>query len=110
MGHTYRQCHFIAKMNSDIPLETAGIFFLANLRLKYNISSVYVMVDFICENYKMKNSRPQWDSNPVPFAYKANALTIALRDLISIKHLRVDCDKYYMTIITSVEYFLYKLY
>ena len=42
------------------------------------------MVDFICdgllelylgmrvENYKMKNSFPRWDSNPVPSAYEAN--------------------------------------
>ena len=59
------------------------------------------MVDFICmallelggariENYKMKNSCPLWDSNPVPSAYEANALTIALLRLISIEHLKVD--------------------
>ena len=46
------------------------------------------MVDFICmglldlfetpiENYEMKNSCPQWDSNPGSSAYEANALTIA---------------------------------
>ena len=51
-------------MKSYIPLETAAIFFLANLFLKQGISSEYVMVDFICmgelglqgaktENYKM---------------------------------------------------------
>ena len=56
-------------MKSYIPLETAAIFFLANLFLKQGISSEYVMVDFICmgklglqgaktENYKMKNSCP----------------------------------------------------
>ena len=56
-------------MKSYIPLETAAIFFLANLFLKQGISSEYVMVDFICmgklglqgaktENYKMKKSCP----------------------------------------------------
>ena len=35
-------------MNSYIPLETASIFFLANLYLEQGISSEYVMVDFIC--------------------------------------------------------------
>ena len=51
-------------MKSYTPLETAVIFFLANLFLKQGISSEYVMVDFICmdklglqgaktENYKM---------------------------------------------------------
>ena len=60
---------FKADMKRYIPLETAAIFFLANLFLKQGISSEYVMVDFICmgklglqgaktENYKMKNSCP----------------------------------------------------
>ena len=86
--------------NSDIPLETSAIIFVANLDLKPGISSEYVMVDFICEvllelrgtlieNYKIKNSCPQRDSNPVPFACESNALTIALLDLISIEHLNV---------------------
>ena len=35
-------------MNSDIPLETAVIFFLANLYLKEGKNSEYVIVDFIC--------------------------------------------------------------
>ena len=50
------------------------------------------MVDFICmgliemwgaqtENYKMKNSCPQWDSNPV---------SIALKDQIFMDYLKVD--------------------
>ena len=58
-----------ADMKSYIPLDTAAIFFLANLFLKQGTSSEYVMVDFICmgklglqgaktENYKMKNSCP----------------------------------------------------
>ena len=34
----------------------------------------------------MKNSYPQLDSNPVPPAYEANSLSIALLDLISIEH------------------------
>ena len=56
-------------MKSFIPLETAPIFFLANLFLKHGISSEYIMVDFIyigklglqgakAEIYKMKNSCP----------------------------------------------------
>ena len=56
-----------ADMKSYIPLETAAIFYLANLFLKQGISSEYVMVDFMgklelqgakTENYKMKNSCP----------------------------------------------------
>ena len=58
-----------ADMKSYIPLDTAAIFFLANLFLKQGTSSEYVIVDFICmgklglqgaktENYKMKNSCP----------------------------------------------------
>ena len=54
-------------MKRYIPLETAAIFFLANLFLKQGISSEYVMVDFICMgklglqgaktvDYKMKYS------------------------------------------------------
>ena len=39
-------------------------------------------------NYKMQNSCPQWDSNPVTSAYEANA-TIALRGLIYIEWLNV---------------------
>ena len=61
--------HIKADMKSYIPLETAAIFFLANLFLKQGISFEYVMVDFICmgklglqgaktENYKMKYSCP----------------------------------------------------
>ena len=37
-----------ADMHSDIALETAAIFFLANRYLKQGISSEYVMIDFIC--------------------------------------------------------------
>ena len=38
------------------------------------------------ENYKMKMSCSQWDSNPVPVspAYEADALSFAPRDLVSI--------------------------
>ena len=70
-------------------------FFLAILDLKQGNSLVYAMVDFICEGllelwgtrverkYKMNNSCPQWDSNPVLSAYESNALTIVLWDLIA---------------------------
>ena len=76
-----------ADMKSYISLETAAIFFLANLFLKQGISSEYVMVDFICmgklglqgaktENYKMKNSYPKRDSNSRPMTLKSSALSI----------------------------------
>ena len=35
-------------MNSDIPMQTAAIFFLTNFYLKQGIGYVYVIVDFIC--------------------------------------------------------------
>ena len=35
-------------MNSDIPLESAAILYLANIYLKQGIGYVYVMVDLIC--------------------------------------------------------------
>ena len=81
-------------MKSNIPLETAAIFFLANIYLKQGISSEYVMVGFICmgfldlwgartENNKMKNSCPLWDSNPGPSAYEANALSVELLEQIN---------------------------
>ena len=38
----------------------------------------------------MKNYCLQWDSNPVPSSYEANALSILLLDLISIGDLKVD--------------------
>ena len=94
-----------AYVNSYITLETAAIFFQANLYLKQGssitISSENVVVDFICmgllelwgawaENFKMKNSCPQWDSNLIPSVYEANLLSIGLLDLISVKHLIVD--------------------
>ena len=94
-----------AYVNSYIPLETAAIFFQANLYLKQGISvtisSENVVVDFICmgllklwgawtENFKMKNSCPQWDLNLVPSVYEANLLKIGLLDLISVEHLIVD--------------------
>ena len=77
-------------MNSDILLEMAALFYLPNLYLKQDIGMVYVMVDFICmglldlwgalkENYKMKNSCQQWESNPVPSDNEgANSLGVAL--------------------------------
>ena len=56
-------------MKSYIPLETAAIFFLANLFPEQGISLEYVMADFICmgllglqgaktENYKIKSFYP----------------------------------------------------
>ena len=68
------------------------------MTLKQSISSEYVMVDFIymglldlggarTENYKMKISCPQWNSNPGPSAYEANALSVVLLELITIDHL-----------------------
>ena len=76
-----------------IPLETAAIFFLANLFPKQGISSEYVTADFICmgllglqgaktENYKMKNSCPYRDSNSRPLILKSSALSMRLSSLI----------------------------
>ena len=84
---------------------------MANLFLKQSISSEYAMIDFICmgsldlwgartENYKMKNSCPQWDSNPGLYAYESNALSVELLELINIDHLKVTT--FYLS-------FLYKL-
>ena len=80
-------------MKSYIPLETAAIFFLANLFPKQGISSEYGMADFICtgllglqgaktENYKMKNSYPYRDSNSRPLNLKSSALSMRLSSLI----------------------------
>ena len=71
-------------MKSYIPLETAAIFFLANIFPKHGNSSEYVTVDFICmgllglqvaktEDYKMKNSCPYRDSNSRPLIFKSSA-------------------------------------
>ena len=74
-------------MKSYIPLETAAMFFLANLFPKQGISSEYVTADFICmgllglqgaktENYKMKNfaqsgtrTHDPWFSSLVPYPW-----------------------------------------
>ena len=59
------------------------------------------MLDFICiglldqwgaqtKNYKKKYCWPQWYSNPEPFAYEANSLSVALLVEISNKNLNVD--------------------
>ena len=37
----------------------------------------------------MKNSCPQWDLNPGPSAYEANALSVELLELINHDHLKV---------------------
>ena len=37
-------------MKKYILLQTAVIFFLSNLYLKYGIGSVYIIVDFICKD------------------------------------------------------------
>ena len=67
------------------------------LCLKQGISSEYVMADFVCmglldlwgartENYKTKNSCPQLDSNPGPFAYEATSLSVSLLVEISTEY------------------------
>ena len=82
-----------ADMKSYIPLETAAIFFLANLFPKQGISSEYVTADFICmglhglqgaktENYKMKNSCLYRHSNSRPLILKSGALSMRLSSLI----------------------------
>ena len=39
----------------------------------------------------MNKSWPHWDLNPVPSAYEAKTLTIAVQDLIYIVHLKFNC-------------------
>ena len=50
-GRVCEKKNYKADMNSDIPLETAAIFFLANLYLKQGISSECVMAVFIVEGF-----------------------------------------------------------
>ena len=98
-------------MKIYIRLKTAAIFFLANLDLKQGISSEYVLVDYICmgildqwgartENYRIKSSCQQWDSNPGPSAYEANALSVELLELIYIEHLKVTA--FYLDVLFKV--------
>ena len=95
------QTVFKADMKSYIPLETAAIFFLANLFPKQGISSEYVTADFICkgllglqgaktENYKMKNSCPYRDSNSRPLILKSSALSMRLSSLIYKRKLKTS--------------------
>ena len=74
-------------------------FFLANLFLQQDISSEYVMVDFICmglldiwaaqtDNYTIK-IRTHWDSNTGPSAYEYS-LSVVLLVEISIEYLNID--------------------
>ena len=90
-----RNINLKADMKSYIPLETAAIFFLANLFPRQGISSEYVTADFICmgllglqgaktANYKMKNSCPYRDSNPRPLILKSSALSMRLSCLILV--------------------------
>ena len=89
-----------ADINSNIQLETAAIFCLANLDLKQGTSLESVMIDFITrvarnagrELQNKKKSCPQWDSNAVPYAKVADVLTITQLDLISIEHLKAERD------------------
>ena len=91
-------------MSLKLTPETAAIFFSSETHVKRGISSEYVIVISFARAYsscekrveddKRKNSCQQWDTNPVPSAYEANALSNAQLDLISIEHLkvnRVDC-------------------
>ena len=86
-------------------------FFLANLDLKQGISAEYAMVDFICmglldlrwartENYKIKNSCPQWDSNQGPSAYDASTLSVELLELINVDYLKVNA--FYLSVLLIV--------
>ena len=77
------------------------------------------MVDFICmgvldllrtrtENYKMKSSCPQWNSNPGTSAYETNALIVELLELININHLKVTT--FYVNYLCHVFAWLYLCY
>ena len=55
-----------ADMKSYIPLETAAIFFLANLFLKQGVSSEYVMVDFICRGkHGLQGAKPRFTKRKI---------------------------------------------
>ena len=60
-------------MNSDIPLETADIFFSREPLIKTVLTRPVRSAN---RELQMKNSCPQMDSNPVPFAYKSNSLSV----------------------------------
>ena len=73
---------------------------------KQGIHSEYVIVDFICmglvdlleaqtQNYKMKNSCPQFDSNLGPSAYEANMLS-----WYYIEHIKVTA--FYQSVLLKV--------
>ena len=94
-----------ADMKSYIPLETATIFFLANLFPKQGISSKNVTADFICmglhglqgaktENYKMKNSCPYRDSNSRSLILKSSALSMRLSSLIYKRKFKTSLVEY----------------
>ena len=69
------------------------------------------MVDFICmglldlrgartENYEMKNSCQQWDSNPGPSAYEADEPSVELLELINIDHLKASA--FYLSVLSKI--------
>ena len=77
-------------MKSYIQLHMAAIFFLSNLYLKQGISSVYVMVDFICKGYlqlsgtrverELQNEKflPTVGFNPGAFCLRSEGATTEL--------------------------------
>ena len=84
-------------MNSYIALETAAIFFLANLFL-LGVCYGWFHLQWLTrpvnsENREVqneKNSCIQWDSNRGPLASESNSLCVVLLVEISIKHINVD--------------------
>ena len=79
--------------------------------LRQGISSDYATIVFICmglldlwsartEDYKLKNSCRQWDSNPGPSAYEANTLSVELLELINIDHLQLTA--FYLSVLWIV--------
>ena len=42
---------------------------------------------------------PQWDSNPGPSAYEANALSVELLELINADHLKVSA--FYLSVLLT---------
>ena len=76
IGHSDGNC---VPLHADTLLysnEAEFIQYLFSVENKQFTSQFYITL-----KYKMKNSCPQWDSNPEPSAYKANALPIAPRCL-----------------------------
>ena len=90
-----------AYMNSDIPLETVAIFFSSELMYKtgywlgvchgrFHLLGITPAMRSVNRELQNEKFLPTVGFKPVPSAYEANMLSIALLDPISIEHLKVN--------------------